>query len=153
MRKLWRAVPALFVGATLLVPVAPASAGWTCSYYRWDAPRKQWRTVAHAVPQDEFRSDHVLGVDYHCEYCYVPALESKDPDPFEDLDPIETAQSLIGTTQVPEVPKVPSLNEVSLSSLMTLVSSAEPLNGPKCPDVPPVWDAEELDPVVGSVIG
>lgn len=142
MRKHWRALPALLVAATLLAPVTPASAGWSCSYYRYDTGTRSWVQVASLQPKDEYRSTHQEGVDFHCEYCYVPTITRRDPEnPLGVLgtDPQLIAQDIVATVaeaQVPEPGAVP----------------VDPWSYPPCPLVPPVWDADPLKPV-NDVIG
>jgi hypothetical protein len=149
MRRLFRALPALLIGATLLAPVSPASAGaWTCSFYRWDEPTQEWDLVAHLRPQKEFKETHVYLVDWHCEYC-VPALVARDPDhPFEYADAQEVSQYLVaevaGTVRELQL-AVPSPGSASPGELALV----DPWNYPPCPKVPPVWDEDALDAVGG----
>jgi hypothetical protein len=137
-------MPALLLGATLLAPVSPARAGWSCSYYRWNSPARKWDLVAHLQPRDEFRRTHVLGIDYHCEYCYVPAVPPRDPDdPVGGVDEVQAlAQEVTQTVREAEV-TAPSPESVQAALV-------DPWNGPACPLVPPVWDADELG-VLGAI--
>jgi hypothetical protein len=143
MRKLWHALPTLLIGATLLAPIRPAAAGWSCSYYRWDSPAQKWDLVARLQPQAEFRRTHVLGVDYHCEYCYVPAAPPRDPDTFDGVDDVKAlAAETLQTVQEAQLP-VPAPGSVSPVGM-------NPWDGPACPLVPPVWDEGELG-VIGPI--
>lgn len=145
MRTLWRALPALLVGATLLAPVSPAAASESCSFYRWDEPAREWVLVKRLYPRKEFKETYVHGVDWHCEYC-VPMIKVRDPDDvFEQVGVPQPAHELVEETvetlAAVELP-VPSPGPVSPAGV-------DPWNGPACPDVPPVWDEEALDAVGG----
>lgn len=137
MRKLLRAVPALLVAATLLVPVSPASADWSCSYYRWDEATQEWQRVALLQPADEFEATHIWGVDWHCKYNCVPAIPPKDPDDLiPDVDVTWAVEPVVSTLDGLGVPTVEELTPPGI---------VDPWNGPACPPGPPVWDADELD--------
>jgi hypothetical protein len=121
-------VPALLLAAAAALP-APASAGDECMYFRWDAGARRWVLVRLYSDEDVFEPS---GERWDCKYC-TPVKPPPTPDLTDNphvsrlLDPVHDGITAVGglTGDVDVQP-----------------DAATPLDGPDCPDVPPVWDAQ-----------
>lgn len=141
MRLGWRALPALALVAAAFLPAPTASAGDECLYYKWNAATRRWEWQG-VWDETVYEAGRTKGVDWHCKYCYVQAI-TRDPDlpPFLSVLP-ET----IAWASAPVSPVVRAVDD-AVAQVHTAIDgasgldTAQPFDGPECPDAPPAWDA------------
>jgi hypothetical protein len=148
MRIPWRALPAAALLALTLGPAPHASAGWTCSFYKWNATQGRWSRAALLVDEDWYLAQpgHARWQSWDCEYCYIPAGIPPAPSSV-----VATGSGGGGGSVVPAGPPPASLVEPVRTALDPFWRALGDPWGPppSCPPVPPEYDglADALPPV------
>lgn len=136
MRTHRRALPALVLAAGLLAPAVPASADWSCAFYKWQETTKTWKRLVVLYPKEEFEARYVKGVDWHCQYC-VPVIVRREDPPVAVPGAVDSAVSVVRPV-VQQYVTVPSTDPPSGGPV-------NPWDYPPCPPVPPEWDNQEVN--------
>lgn len=68
---------AALLAAVVFAPISTASAGYSCTFYKWSENARQWYRVATVANEKEYKDTHEYPTEWNCDYCYLPAIESK----------------------------------------------------------------------------